>query len=150
MDMNDPPSADAVRARMQQIRCEIGEDLEQMVASARNVVDWKHHVKTHPWAFLGAAAALGFAIVPKRVATMHTDLAALAELARTGRLGAKPAPSAGRGLVDMLVATVASLAVRKATGWLGQTIARLRDAGEAPPRPPPTGGGISDRASRRG
>ena len=62
--MNDPPQADAVRARMQQIRCEIDGDLEDMAASARTMVDWKHYVKTYPWACWGTAVALGFLLVP--------------------------------------------------------------------------------------
>ena len=64
--MNDPPLAESVRARMQQLRCEIDEDMEDMAASARSMVDWKHYVKTYPWVCLGAAVALGFLIVPKR------------------------------------------------------------------------------------
>ena len=58
--MNDPPLAESVRARMQQLRCEIDGDMEDMAASVRSMVDWKHYVKTYPWVCLGAAVALGF------------------------------------------------------------------------------------------
>ena len=94
--MNDPPLADAVRARMQQLRCEIDGDMEDMSASARTMVDWKHYVKTYPWVCLGAAVALGFLIVPKRSRAIRPDLATLTELARTGHLVVKPAPTATR------------------------------------------------------
>ena len=67
--MNDRPAADAVRTRMQQIRREIDLDLEEVVANARNMVDWKHYVKTYPWVCLGASAALGFLMVPRRRST---------------------------------------------------------------------------------
>ena len=46
--MNDAPLADAVRARMQLVRCEIDEDVEDMVASARSMVDWKHFLDADP------------------------------------------------------------------------------------------------------
>ena len=72
--MNDPPLDDTVRARMQGIRCEIDQDLEDVSASARSMVDWKHYVKTYPWVCLGTAAALGFLIVPKRSAAMQRRL----------------------------------------------------------------------------
>jgi hypothetical protein len=136
---------------MQQIRCGIDQDLAGMVASARSMVDWKHYVKTHPWACLGTAAVLGFLIVPKRSTAIHPDLAALTELARTGHLVAEPAPAATRGLVDALLATVASIAVRKAIGLLGQSAARLLGmVADASPHPPPAADGASDRACRRG
>ena len=118
--MNDPPPAESVRARMQQLRCEIDGDMEDVSANARNMVDWKHHVKTHPWVCLGAAVALGFLIVPKRSRAIRPDIATLTELARTGHLVGKPASAATHGLIDALLAAVANIAVRKATAYLGQ------------------------------
>jgi hypothetical protein len=135
---------------MKQIRREIDQDLEEMVSSARSMVDWKHYVKTYPWVCLGTAAAVGFLVVPKRSTAIHPDVAALTELARTGHLVAKPAPTATRGLVDVLVATVAGIAVRKGSEWLGQSVARLLAvAADAPPRAPPAAESVSDRACRR-
>jgi len=149
--MNDRPPADAVRARMQQIRCEMDQDLEEMVASARDMIDWKHYVKTYPWVCLGTAAALGFLIVPKRSTAIHPDLATLTELVKTGHMVAEPAPAATRGLVDALLATIASIAVRKGIELLGQRAARLLGrAADAPPQPPPAAEGASERACRWG
>jgi hypothetical protein len=131
---------------MQQIRCEIDQGMEDMVASAHRMVDWKHYVKTYPWVCLGTAAVLGFLVVPKRATAIPPDLAALAELARTGHLVAEPAPAATRGWVDTLLATVANIAVRKAVGLLGQRVASLLEtAADTPPHPPPATDGVSDR-----
>ena len=123
--MNDPPLAESVRARMQRLRCEIDGDVEDMAASARTMVDWKHYVKSYPWMCLGAAVALGFLIVPKRSKTINADLGTPTELAKTSHLVVKPAPTAARGLVDTLVATVVGIAVREATAYLGQSAGRL-------------------------
>ena len=123
--MNDPPPAESVRARMQQLRCEIDGDMEDMAASARTMVDWKHYVKTYPWVCLGAAVALGFLIVPKRSRVTTPDLATLTELARTGHLIVKPAAVVAHGLFDALLATVANIAVQKATAYVGQSVERL-------------------------
>jgi hypothetical protein len=110
---------------MQQLRCEIDGDVEDMAASARSMVDWKHYVKTYPWVFLGAAVALGFLIVPKRSRVIRPGLAALTEPARTGHLVVKPASAATHGLIDALLATVANIAVQRATAYLGQSMGRL-------------------------
>ena len=123
--MKPPPLADAVGARMQGIRCEIDRDLEDLAASARNMVDWKHYVKAHPWLSLGTAVALGFLIVPKRSTVIHSDLATLTELARTGHLAVTPVPTAARGLADRLLAAAANAAVRMATAYLGQSAGSL-------------------------
>jgi hypothetical protein len=110
---------------MQQLRCEIDGDMEDMAASARSMVDWKHYVKTYPWVCLGAAVALGFLIVPKRSRVIRPDLATLTEPARTGHLVGKPASAATHGLIDALLATVANIAVQRATAYLGQSMGRL-------------------------
>ena len=123
--MNDPPLAKSVRARMQQLRCEIDGDVEDMAASARTMVDWKHYVKAHPWVCFGAAVALGFLIVPKRSRAINAELATPTELAGTGHPIVKPASAAARGLVDALVATVVGIAVREATAYLGQSAGKV-------------------------
>lgn len=123
--MNDPRLAEAVRARMQQLRCEIDGDMDDMAASARTMVDWKHYVKTYPWVCLGAAVALGFLIVPKRSMVIRPDLATMTELARSGHLVVKPAPAARHGLINALLATAANIAVRQATEWLGHRAERV-------------------------
>ena len=110
---------------MLQLRCEIDGDMEDMAASARSVVDWKHYVKTYPWVCLGAAVALGFLIVPKRSRAINAELATPTELAGTGHPIVKPASAATHGLIDALLATVANIAVQRATAYLGQSMGRL-------------------------
>jgi hypothetical protein len=129
--MNDRPPVESVRARMQQLRYEIDGNMEDLNASARTMVDWKHYVKTYPWACLGAAVALGFLIVPKRSREIRPDVASLTELARTGHLVIKPA-AASDGVIGALVTTVAKIAVRKATAYVGQSAGRLLGIAEHP------------------
>ncbi len=102
-----------------------------MAASARTIVDWKHYVKTYPWVCLGAAVALGFLIVPKRSGEIRPDVATLTQLVRTGHLVIKPA-AASDGVIGALLATVANIAVRKATAYLGQNAGRLLGITEHP------------------
>jgi hypothetical protein len=125
--MNDPLD-DTVRARMHGIRCDIDQGLEDVSASAHSMVDWKHYVQSYPWVCLGAAAALGYLIVPKRLTT-RADLAAPTVPTQTGRPVADAAPTAAptvaRGMFDALVGAVASIAVREAIAYLGQNAEKL-------------------------
>ena len=123
--MSDLPLDNTMRARMQGIRCDIDQGLEDVSASARNMVDWKHYVQAYPWLCLGTAAALGFLLVPKRSTAPHVDLTTPPEPARTGHLAVNSVRSAARGLVDALVATLVGIAVREATAYVGQNAGRL-------------------------
>ena len=123
--MNHQPRGDAVRERMQQLRCEIDEDVGDVSASAHAVVDWKHYVKTHPWMCFGAAVALGFLIVPKRSRTTRADVATVTELTRTGQVVVKPAPTITAGVIDAIFATVANIAIQRATAYLGRSAGKL-------------------------
>jgi hypothetical protein len=123
--MSDRPLADTVRARMQGIRCEIDQDLEDVSASARSLVDWKHYVKAYPWVCLGTAAVLGFLIVPKRSTAVNADPATPTEPAKTAHPVVNSARAAARGLGNALVATVVSIVVREATAYLAQSVGRL-------------------------
>ena len=122
--MNDLPQDDAVQARMQGIRCDIDQGLEDVSASARSMVDWKYYVKTYPWVCLGTAVALGFLIVPKRDPAIHARLATSAELAKGGQQVIHSAPAA-RGWVDSLIGSLASMALREGTAYLGRSAGRL-------------------------
>ena len=77
--MNDLPLDETVQSRMQGVRRDIDQDLKDVSASARGMIDWKHYVKAYPWVCVGAAAALGFLIVPKRSAATNADLPTPAE-----------------------------------------------------------------------
>ena len=123
---------------MQQLRRKIGGEMEDMSASARTMIDWKHYVKTYPWVCLGAAAALGFLIVPKRSKAINAEPATPTELTKSGHLVVQPAPAAARGWVEGLLAIVVSIAVREVIAYLGQSAGRLlgcgrHDPSESPP-----------------
>jgi hypothetical protein len=49
--MSSPTQGNAVREQMQRLRCEIDGDMTDVSASAHTMLDWKHYVKTYPWAW---------------------------------------------------------------------------------------------------
>jgi len=123
--MSEPPRAAAAQIRMQQIRNDIDQGVEEMVENARSMVDWKHYVRTYPWLCLGTAFALGYLIVPKRSAAIHQNEMTWAELQRAGQTVMKPAPAVLHGLVDALLATAVNLAFRQATVYVSQGVGKL-------------------------
>lgn len=58
--------ADDICRRMDAIRQTAGEEVETIVQSARALSDWRYYAKNHPWLCAGAAAGLGFMLIPRR------------------------------------------------------------------------------------
>lgn len=65
MDMSPDPAVDDLRQRMAQIRSASHGDVETILTGLRQNLDWRYHLNRHPWAFAGAAAFLGFLLIPK-------------------------------------------------------------------------------------
>lgn len=113
--------------RMNDVRCSLGDDVEEMVESARTLADWRHYVKMYPWVCLAGAAAVGFLVVPKRVEIISPSADALEQLAKRNKLVVKsnPQPQAKSGIGGALIGMLANAAVRGAMGYLGQNAGRF-------------------------
>jgi hypothetical protein len=56
---------------MAQIRRELHEDIQMVVAGAESASDWRHYVRRYPWAALGLTMVVGYLVVPRRRPTSH-------------------------------------------------------------------------------
>jgi hypothetical protein len=123
---------------MEHLRGELHEEYGAIVDGARVLADWHHYVRTFPWACVGAAAALGFLAVPKRLEVISPDADTLAELAKRNRLVVKQKPEvhAKGGIVGPLVTLVANAALRALISYAGQKTGKVfgREAAEQPAR----------------
>src|SRR5688572_26701536 len=109
--MHDSPKTNAIRQRMEEVRCDLDEGVQEIVEGARVMGMWRHYVRTYPWICLGAAVAGGYLIVP-RVLGGQGDVQTRAESAYPSHLLMTPnAPPKGiaRGI---LLAFVGNLAMR--------------------------------------
>jgi hypothetical protein len=102
---DDASTADALQRQMQQVRAEMREDVQVMVASARDMTDWTYYVRTYPWICVGAAAAIGYLVVPaKREPPIKPDPKDLLELAKQQKIVVKVEErQPGPGLFGMLL-----------------------------------------------
>src|SRR5258707_201235 len=86
--------------QMHLVRMSLGEEVHELVAGARSVTDWRQYWRRHPWAWGGAAAALGFLVVPAR-RSAASDERQIAELAKSAVSAPSP-PTAGRRIMAEL------------------------------------------------
>ncbi len=114
--------ADSIREQMKDVRCEIAEDMDDVVASAREMTDWRVYVKRYPWACLGAAAAVGFVVVPKRVEVTSPDIDTLLALAKQNKLVVEtnPKAQAKSGLAGTMLGLVGNALLRAGVAYVGQ------------------------------
>lgn len=65
-DSTSEQSVMEIRNRMQRLRRDIDSEAEEVVGTAKSLMDWKVQFKQHPWAFMIGAAAAGAVAVPRK------------------------------------------------------------------------------------
>jgi hypothetical protein len=138
-----------IQRRMAQVRHELHVEVREVVQGAHSLTDWRSRVRNHPWLTLGAAAAVGYLIVPKR-REAPTVLAVSAPAAAPAP--AVPAPPErprrrGWGILGAAFSLLGPIAVRAAQNYavqaMEQWLAAQPRGGPAPSGlgPRPGGGG---------
>jgi hypothetical protein len=142
--------SDEIRRRMAQIRRELHVDIQEVVAGAEAVVDWRRHIRTYPWAAVGAAVVVGYLVVPKRRRSVprdvarQSDVAAVREVLEQGiepEIEEKKRPSLIASAFKMLAPLAWRVAQNYALGSVDQWMAAQQyhaptEAGPPPPPPP--------------
>jgi hypothetical protein len=110
---------------MRTIRRELGEDVEELVEHAERLMDWRYYWERYPWACLGAAALLGYFVVPGRTITFPPAVPSLGKIAtrlsgEVQRAGEAKKPS----LLSSLVSTGTGMVLRGAAAYVTQQLGK--------------------------
>jgi hypothetical protein len=110
-------SAREIQQRMTDIRAGGREQMNAIIENSRELTSWRFYVKQYPWVCLGATAAVGYLLVPRRLELVSPDEKALERLAKKNRLvvESNPQPRPKRGLLSGATSFLASLLIREAT-----------------------------------
>jgi hypothetical protein len=109
----------AIRQRMEEVRSDLDQDVQEIVEGARDLRDWRTYVRSYPWACVSAALAVGYLIVPRRSRLSQPTAEMLAELAKQSRLAAMAdLPTKSNG--GRVLAFVGSLALRGVASYVSQ------------------------------
>jgi hypothetical protein len=121
--------AETIRSEMERIRCDLHESVEGIVENARAMADWRCYVRSYPWAAVGAAAAVGYLIIPNRLEVIRPDAQTLAQLAKAQRLTVQPEaePKPRGGMAASAFNFLAGIVMRNAMGYMGQQVAKYVD-----------------------
>jgi hypothetical protein len=140
------PAADEIERQMRDLRSELREDVQDIVENARVMTDWQYYVRSYPWLCLGAAAALGYVLVPVRVEVVRPDPRELADLVRQHQVNVKaevkPQPSSG--WLGQLVNLGASVALQGAVAIASRQIQQFLQGLGPSSGARPVAGGMND------
>jgi hypothetical protein len=121
--------ADEIQRQMRRVRAELGDDVQGLVDSAQVATDWHSYVRAYPWLAVGAAAAVGYLIIPSRPRIAAPDAGTLREIVQSvagaGKAASQPS------LVSMVARMAAGALLQGAVGILKQQL--MRYAASAPP-----------------
>jgi len=138
--------ADEIQKEMRQIRVELRDNVQEIVSGAREIVDWQSYVKAYPWLTVGAAAFVGYLLVPSRTTVIRPDPEALRELAKSREiLEQQVRPK--KGLMGMVVGMVAASAAQAALSVASHQVQQLLHSVPQSPTQE-TGGQRHDQSSR--
>jgi len=116
-----PADITEIQRRMAQIRHELHADVREAVKGAQELTDWRSQVRSHPWIALGAAAALGYVIVPRRHSAPVPAVVAVTPAMAVPPTPAPAPPTKKRwGLVGSAIGLLAPIAVRAAQNYAVQ------------------------------
>jgi hypothetical protein len=114
----------AIRQRMEEVRCDLDEDVQGIVEGARDMRNWRSYVRTYPWVCVAAALAVGYWVAPRRHVARQPHAEALAELVKQSRLAAPPLVTPLGKARGLLLRTLGNLAMQGVSAYVG------RQAGE--------------------
>lgn len=106
--------------QMQQVRRELVGDVQALAENVQVLTDWRHYVKSHPWLCLGAAAVVGYAIIPKARSAQPLDAAAMKELLDAAKAHPSAPPKASGGITSVLFGMVTSTLLQAGMGLVTQ------------------------------
>ena len=120
-----PPSADRLRQEMRTIRRDLGQEVEDLVEHAEQLMEWRYYVRRFPWASLGVAALLGYFVVPQRIVTLPPDERTLSRIVERLPLNGKPSEPKKQSMFGWLLSMGTGMALRAASAYLSQQVGKV-------------------------
>ncbi len=119
---------EAIRSQMASVRTTLDENVHELAENARNLTDWRYYVKAAPWGAVGAAAAIGYFIVPRRIQIVQPSADEIAKLAKRHQIvvehKAKAEAKQG-GPAQLVMTMLANAMLRAVTAYASQQAGKV-------------------------
>lgn len=128
MSMTDTQDVERIRYRMQRIRHHMDDDVQGIVANAKQLLDWEYYVQRYPLGSIACVALAGFLLVPRprrpKLERIYLDEDGVKELSRHGNQINVTTQQAeqSKSFWKSAAVMVASLAARSAVAYASQKL----------------------------
>lgn len=108
-----------LRRQMEQIRCDLADNVSNLSDDAKTLTDYRYYVRQHPWLSVAVVAAAGFVLIPRKTKQVAPDHAVLEELLKKNQLVVQTKSEANqkKGLIATGVSLAAAAALRAAMSY---------------------------------
>lgn len=119
--MDQDHQAEEIRKAMAEVRRDVDANTAEVFNHAREMADWRYHVRKYPKLSLAAAAAVGYLLVPAKPRRAAAGQYVADRTLGTGKVEAVRQAS----LVDQLLSTAARLIIRNGVPLVAHEAIRL-------------------------
>jgi len=132
------PSAEQIQREMREVRADLRGNVQEMVDQASGLTDWQEYVKAYPWVSLGAAAVVGYLLVPSRPTVIQPSPQQLLELAKSQQVPVKMEQTPARpGFVGTLAGLAGNALLQTGMAVFTQYLTQMQQNLMTPPPPDP-------------
>ena len=121
LSMNHDHQADEIRKAMAEVRRDVDANSEQVFNHAREMADWRYHVRKYPKLSLAAAAAIGYLLVPAKRRPRRWGKTPPLDCVGSGKVETARQAS----LTEQLLSTAARLVIRNGLPLVAREAIRL-------------------------
>ena len=119
--MDQDHQAEEIRRAMAEVRRDVDANTAEVFNHAREMADWRYHIRKYPKMSLAAAAAIGYLLVPAKGRRRAAGRYAADRLLGTGKVE----PVRQASLVDQLLTTTARLVIRNGVPLVAREAIRM-------------------------
>lgn len=102
----------AIKTKMQEIRTCLPYEVDDARLRVKQLSDWKHHYRKHPFAILAIAMAAGYILVPHRQSSQSVVIYR-DRTERDGDANASVPKAAEKGLMGGILGAITTMALRQ-------------------------------------
>lgn len=125
--------ADSLQSQMGLVRSSLRTEVHDLVHNAKTMTDWHYYWRSHPALCCGAAAVLGYLLVPSRKGDL---VSGVDRLTRAHEQMLKSMPQARKkSLASELAGIALGLALKGGLSFVGQQVERYFSGSAGPANP---------------
>jgi hypothetical protein len=120
--------AESLQRSMKAVSHDLEEDFHGISEGFRELGVWRSYVETYPWCCLGAAAMVGYLVVPKRQKSRTSEMSCPTQESQLERLPATSNSPSHQTLREVTINALGDAAMRGVATYIGIRVGRVLEA----------------------